>query len=531
MRVGLGILIIIFLLYFSSCLNKQREEKYNVFHYNQPNKITSLDPAFAKSQNNIWACNHIYNGLVKLDDSLNIKPSIAKSWQIDESGLVYTFNLKSNVAFHESECIEDNRVVQASDFVYSLNRIISDDINSPGSWIFSEKVDSINPFLAIDDSTFQIKLREPFLPLMGILTMQYCSVIPEECVKSYGNKFRSNPVGTGPFKFKKWIEDQGLFLLTNHNYFEDVTHNLDGIRTSFIADEKIAFLELKKGNIDFISGIESSFINELLDSDGQLLNSLKGQFKMSKSPYLNMEYFGINMSNEGSPLRNKKFRQALNWAIDRDLMLQTLRNNIGKPANAGFIPRGLPSHNPKIVKGYIFDLIKAKNLLKESGYDVHSDQVITISTSQDYLDLTTFVARQWENIGIKVEIELMESALLREGMRNSDIPFFRASWIADYPEGENFMSMFYSKNPAPPNYTRFSNEEFDLLYEEALLIDEASERYPVYHEMEKILIDEAPVIFLFYDETALIYNHSLKGIRENGINLLNATSIEKDISN
>ncbi|MFT5169237.1 MAG: oligopeptide transport system substrate-binding protein [Saprospiraceae bacterium] len=533
------ILFFFLLSLFLACGDK--EEKANtsertVFRYNQINSITSLDPAFAKSQNNIWAIDHLYNGLVQLDEQLNIKPAIAESWEISADGKVYRFKLREDVYFHDNGAFEEGRgrKVSAKDFVYSFNRIISDEVASPGSWIFKGRVAEIQPFVEIDKNTFELRLITPFRPILGILTMQYCSVVPREAIEKYGKEFRSNPVGTGPFMFKNWLENQSLFLVKNKNYFEKEGDKqlpyLDAVRVNFIGDRKTAYLELMNQKLDFMSGLESSYVDELLTTDGALQPDKKETLQFLKSPFLNTEYLGINLQlgDEKNPLRSKKVRQALNYGFDRNKMLETLRNNVGKAADAGFVPRGLPSFDNSSVKGYAFDPDKARTLLKEAGYP-NGDGLSEISlyTNKDYQDLCTFIARQWEDIGVKVNIEVIESATLRQMMTKGQVQMFRGSWIADYPDAESFFTVFYSKNPAPPNYTRFSNPEFDELYETALEENDDQKRYDLYHQMDRILIDEAPVIFLFYDETALFAEKSIKGLSKNAINLLSLKSVIK----
>jgi len=503
---------------------------YNVFRYNQINHITSLDPAFAKSQNNIWATHHLFDGLVRLDNDLNVKPSIAKKWSISEDGLLYTFVLRDDVHFHDNQCVEASRVVTANDVVYSLSRLLDETVNSPGSWLFSDKVENNDAFKAVNDTIFEMQLNSPFIPMLGILSMQYCSVIPKECVEHYGREFRSHPVGTGPFMFKRWEENQALFLIKNEKYFRAVDNNLDGIKTTFIPDKKIAFLELLNGNLDFVSGLESSFIHDLLSQDGDLLDTKKDVLNYTKASYLNSEYLGINMENqpENSPLRIKEIRQALNLSLDRKLMLTAMRNNVGKPATAGFVPSGLPSFSEEEVEGYKYLPDSARTLIKKAGYGPDNPMPeVELFTNKDYLDLTTFIARQWQEIGVKVRIEVLESSILRDGMRKSSIPFFRASWIADYPDAESFLCMFYSKYPAPPNYTRYSNPEFDKLYEKAIKTDDIEERYKLYHEMDRMLVEDAPVVFLFYDETALFSLKNVEGISDNAVNLLEVEDIIK----
>ncbi|MDG1436035.1 MAG: ABC transporter substrate-binding protein [Saprospiraceae bacterium] len=534
-----SVLLFFFSVLFFACGGNGENNSSNierkVFHYIQHRSVTSLDPAFAKSQANIWAIDHLYNGLVQLDDGLNIQPSIAKSWTISEDGLTYTFNLRDDVFFHDDVAFPNKkgRKVVAEDFVYSFERVLKGSINSPGGWIFKGRVAEKNPFQAIDNQTFMLRLMKPFRPMLGILTMQYCSVVPNEAVEKYGADFRKNPVGTGPFKFKRWLENQSLFLTKNKNYFEKENGQtlpyLDGVRVSFVGDRKTAYLELIAGKTDFMSGLESSFVNELLSSDGELLSKQSEKLTFLKSPFLNSEYLGIRFNGEANnPLVNKKIRQALNYGFDREKMLRTMRNKVGKPANSGFTPIGLPSFSYKKAKGYNFNPDKARQLLSEAGFSNGKGlPTIELLSTKDYEDLCTFIARQWEDIGVKVQIELEESATLREKMKNGQASFFRGSWIADYPDAESFLTVFYGKNPAPPNYTQFKNVAFDAIYEEALNENDDTKRYALYNQMDKILIEEAPVVFLFYDETAWFVKKGISGLSKNAINLLSLKKVKK----
>ena len=509
----------------------------NVFHYNQHISVTSLDPAFAKSQNIIWAVDHLYNGLVSLNQKLEVQMALADSFQISNDGLQYTFYLKKNVKFHDDPCFPNGigRRVKAADVVYSFNRIIDSRVSSPGSWIFKGRIAKDNPFQAVDDHTFVLNLLVPFRPMLGILTMQYCSVVPKEAVDHYGSNFRANPVGTGPFKLKKWVEGQAMFLQKNPDYFKSNANPnaVEAIRISFMPDRKTAYLELMKGKIDYMSGLESSYTNELITREGNLRPTQNERLNFIKGPYLNTEYLGINVQLADSlntPLANKKIRQALNYGIDRKKMLQGLRNGIGRPADAGFIPRGLPAYVPEKVKGYYYSPSKARTLLSEAGFPNGKGlPEITLTTNKDYLDLCTYITRQWQDLGINVNIELEETAILRQKMRRGQVDFFRASWIADYPDGESFLTVFYGKNGAPPNYTHFRNTTFDELYEKALAENNDSLRYELYHKMDRILIDEAPVIFLFYDETALFAGKNISGLQPNGINLLKVDGVGKEL--
>lgn len=518
-----------------SCGQIKNENQKKVFHFNQHNAVTSLDPAFCKSQANIWVVNQLYNSLVQLDDSLNIKPCIAKSWHISNDGLTYEFTLRNDVFFQDDNEVfpkGQHRKCIAADVVYAFNRIISADLSSPGSWVFKGKIDEKNPFSAPNDSTFILKLNKPFRPMLGILTMQYCSIVAKEAVDYWGKDFRAHPVGTGPFYLKNWIQGQALFLKKNELYFEKDKNNialpyLDGIRMSCISERKTAYLELITNKLDYLFGLESSYVNQLVTAKGELQPAQRERFNFNKSPYLNSEYIGFNTQQNNAALMNKKVRQALNYALDRKSMLKALRNSVGVAANAGFVPKGLPSFDPSIVKGYYFDPDKARNLLAEAGYPNGKNMPeINLLTSQDYLDLCTFIAHQWSEIGVNCKIDVMEAATLREMMSKGQAPMFRGSWLADYPDAESFLGVFYSKNPSPPNYTRFNNPTFDKLYESALQENDDKKRYAIYQQMDNLLIEEAPVVFLFYDEIASFSQKKVLNFNNNPINLLSLKSVK-----
>ncbi|MFZ1451608.1 MAG: ABC transporter substrate-binding protein, partial [Ferruginibacter sp.] len=206
--------------YFIACKNHQYPDK-KIFRYNESSGLASLDPAFAKNKQVMWATHQLYNTLIEIDSNLQMKPSLAKRWEISADNLTFTFYLRDGVFFTNDDCFKNiPRKLVAQDVVYSFNRIMDKATASPGAWIFNNRVDSIEPFKAINDTTFQLKLQSPFQSILGILSMQYCSIIPKEAVEKYKTDFRRHPVGTGPFSFVAWEEGQALILKKNENYFE-----------------------------------------------------------------------------------------------------------------------------------------------------------------------------------------------------------------------------------------------------------------------------------------------------------------------
>ncbi len=516
----------------SSCGGGKKQVPKKIFRYNESAGLISLDPAFAKDQAVIWATNQLFNGLVQISNDLEIKPCIAKSWDISEDGLVYTFHLRNDVFFHDHDLFEGGkgRRLVANDVVYSFKRVMNPQTASPGAWIFNDKVDTEQPFLALNDSTFQLKLKAPFRPMLGVLTMQYCSVVPEEIVTHYGKDFRKNPIGTGPFKLKIWEEGVVLTMVKNGNYFEMENGKklpfLDGVKIEFAENKHTAFLNFMSGELDFFSGIDPSFKDDVIDKDGTLKKEYSDKINLYKTPYLNTEYLGVlvdpsNPAMEENPLSDKLVRKAINHGFDRKQMISFMRNNIGTPAVSGFLPKGLPSYHDHAVTGYEYDPELARKLLSDAGYPNGEDMPeVLLFTNPSYVDFCTYIQRQLSEIGVSIELEIVQPGLLRDLMARSEASFFRGSWIADYPDGESYLGMFYSKNPAPPNYTRFSNTKFDSLYEASLNENNDAKRYTMYQEMDRIVIEEAPVIPLFYDEVVRFIRKDVKGLAGNPINLL-----------
>jgi len=515
----------------------EKPEGKTVFRYNESAGISSLDPAFARDQANIWATNQIFNGLVQLDDSLLVKPSLAKYWEVLDSGRTYIFHLRSDVVFHNNACFEDSlgRKMIASDVVYSLKRVLDIRTLSPGAVWLSNLLqkDSMDEYAiqAINDSTINIQLKQAFAPFLGRLSMQYFSVIPHEAVEMYGKDFSRHPVGTGPFYYKLWKEGVKLVLLKNPKYFESdevgQLPHLDAVAISFIIDKQSVFLEFVKGNIDFISGIDPSYKDELLQGDGSLNPKYRDRFKLMSSPYLNTEYLGVIVEDielmKNSPLRLRKIRQAINYSFDRKKMMRYLRNNIGIAGNFGFVPVGMPGFEGGVTKGYDYNPDKALQLLKEAGFpNGEGMPKITLSTTAAYLDICKYIQQQAEQVGIKMEVDVNQAAALRQMIANSKMPFFRGSWIADYADPENYLALFYTPNfcPAGANYTHYSNPKFDQMYELARGETNLQKRLTLYRQMDQMVLDDAPVIVLYYDKVLRFVQKNINYLGINSMNLL-----------
>lgn len=206
-----------------------------------------------------------------------------------------------------------------------------------------------------------------------------------------------------------------------------------------------------------------------------------------------------------------------------------MRNSIGTPAESGFVPTGLPSYNKETVKGFSYDPVKARNLLAEAGFPEGKNlpqlKLLTIPT---YANLASYVANELKQTGIIVKVEVIQKSLLLEQTAKSQAVFFRGSWIADYPDAENYLSVFYSKNPTPPNYTRFKNPLYDELYEKALGETNDSIRYELYRSMDRIIIQDAPVVPLWYDMVIHLVHKNVRNFYPNNLNMLELRRVTKE---
>lgn len=534
---------ILIYVFVSACTSDDQHgnDDRTVFKYNDMSGVNSLDPAAARDFENILAVNQLFNGLVEMNDSLRIKPSIAKSWKISEDGMTYIFYLNSDVTFHDNEYFHGGigRKVTAADFVYSFSRLLDPRISSATTLLTHVNTKKSGGFEAINDSTFAIYLDRSFTPFLGILTMKYFSVIPKEIVEHFGADFRRNPVGTGPFKFKMWNEGSKLVFVKNENYFEFENGNrlpyLDAVSFSFIKDKETSFLEFLQGNVDMVSGIDAINTDEVLTVEGELKEKYKSRYQMQTQPYLKTDYLGFLIDEDmpivkNSPLKIKEIRQAINYGFDRKKMVKYLRKNLGTPATAGFIPPGLPSFDSKKVNGYDYNPDKVKELLFIAGFpDGKGLPEISLATTEQYLELAEYIQSQLAEFGIKIKIDVQKSSVLSDAIANSKLAFFRKSWVCDYPDEENFLSLFYSKNWSPQgfNYTHFSNPQFDILYEKSQSELNDSIRYGYYQQMDQLLIDNAPVVPMYYDQVVRLVQNNISGLTSNAMNLLSLKRVKK----
>jgi peptide/nickel transport system substrate-binding protein len=523
----------------AGCGNRGNEAtQKQVFHLNlSSGNLESTDPAYAKDLYMMWTANMLYNTLVEANEDTGLSPSLAKSWETNEDRLSYTFHLRNDVYFHDAPEFKNGkgRRMTAHDVAYSLNRIIDPAVASYGAWIFNGRVADKDPFLAMDDSTFVLRLKEPFQPMLQILSMKYCSIVPREVVEHWGKDYRAHPCGTGPFKFKYWDEGNVLILHRNEHYWEkDKTGKplpkLDAIQLSFVDSKATEYFLFLQGKLDFVNGLDGSFKDLVLTKKGELKKEFASKFRLEKQVYLNTEYIGFltdttNSIMTGAATKDVLVRQAINYAIDRNKIVTYFRNGIGKPALGGFIPNGLAGHDTTQKFGYTYDPQKSLALLQRAGHPNGKGlKPFSIITPDNWSDIINFVVNQLQEVGIPASTEIMQPNIVKQQMSRSQAVAFRGQWLADYPDAETYLAVFYGKLPAPPNYTRHNNPLFDTWYEESMKLPD-SIRPAVYRQLDSLAMSTAPVIPLFYDEILHFTQNKVSGFRSNAMNLIDLKEV------
>jgi oligopeptide transport system substrate-binding protein len=307
----------------SACSSQNRLQGY--LYYRLNTNPTTLDPALIVDVTGGSLSAKLFNGLVRISDDLGIMPDIAENWSMSKDGLVYAFKLKRNLRF------SNGREVKADDFQYSFQRILDPASKSPNTWVFEKilgadeymkgKADDVKGIMVTDDYTLKIKLKKPFSPFIRLLTMTAAYVVPREEVEKWGPDFSSHPVGTGPFIMREWLPNREIRLEKRDDYF-DVPAKVKGIVYRIIPEDLTAVTEFDIGNIDVFTIPASEYSRYKKDPVKQgLISSIKG---------LNTYYLGLNCSKR--PFNNINLRKAMNYAIDREKILNTIYEKRGRSA-------------------------------------------------------------------------------------------------------------------------------------------------------------------------------------------------------
>lgn len=591
-----GLLLLFTVLCFSGCQNVDKKSPYQIFHYNEDVSVTTLDPAFVKSQSEIWIVSQIYNGLIDLDAQLKAVPSLAQSWELSNGNTTYTFHLRRDAQF----CFVDkagnlsHRMLNAKDVKFSFDRIVNPSMASPGAWIFAGKIDvNLNKaFRVLNDSTFVLQLLKPAASMLSLLTTNFGYILPADFKGIDNSVISRHPAGTGPFFVRRWEEEIKLVMRKNPNYHEvDIRGQklpyLDAVNVTFVKNKQTAFMQFVAGSYDFFNGLEGSFKDELLSSNAQLKPKYARNMSAIITPFLNTEYIGCYLGNlpmQINWLQDIHLRRALLLSVDRTKLVQFFRNGLGDAGWAGFVPPALnqsisadlfgagqiavagqgtgvrhvtgvervtgvrqvtgveqvtgarqvtqarqvtgAGQPPRSGQTFEADWDAAVMEYNKSSYAKQSVKPqILLSTTADYLDMMLFLQETWQRLGVKVKVDIQTGGMLRQLRNEGKLSLFRGSWIADYPDAENFLACFYGPylSPNGPNYTQFRDAEFDALYAEieaGNLTSTQIDRRGKIARANDIIMNQAPVIPLYYDKSIRLIQPWVQGLTNDATNRL-----------
>jgi peptide/nickel transport system substrate-binding protein len=410
-----------------------------------------------------------------------------------------------------------NRVEGAMEFIDEINKATAEN-RVP-------QIHSVSGYIVKDDSTFQIKLKKPFSPFIYYMCLGFVYIVPREAVERYGKDYFQNPVGTGAFIFENWTPDLEINLKRNPDYWrKDMYGNqlpyLEKVKFRFIKDLSQQLLEFKNGNLDESYRIPTELFKAVVNDD-KTLTPEYSKFILQRTPSLTIQFYGF--LTPGKIFNNPLIRQAFNYAVDRDKIIRfVLNGQAAGPAIYGIVPPVMPNYNPKKIKGYSFDLEKAKHLMEQAGYPGGKGFPEVTLFINEGGGRNTQVAEAIQNmlkeIGVNVKLQHLQWAQHLDNVDAGRADFWRLGWIADYPDPENFLNLFYGKNvpdnpndKSPINSFRYKNPKFDELFEKALTINDIGERNKLYEQAEQIAISEAPVLFIFYDEDYRLIQPYVRG--------------------
>ena len=540
----------------TGCGRGQLEEEAapgEMVFYGETSRIRGFDPVKAGDVASSIAASKIYEGLLQyayLDRPYHVEPLLAESMpEISPDGLTYTFKIRRGIYFQDDPCFKatggKGRELVAEDFVYAIKRIADMKNASTGFWAFNDRIvglddwrnrsagpeptdygSDVEGLRAPDPYTLQIELKRPYPQLLWILTMHYAFAIPREAVEFYKTEFVNHPVGTGPFILKTYRQNYRYEFVRNPKWAE--TGRVDTYPLKSASDDGTPLMEDAGKPIPFIDRIVQYIVE---DSTTAWLMFLTGQFESSgvgrdnwdavitperqltpdlrkkgirllSAPTLDLFYIGFNMDD---PVvgRNKKLRQAMTCAFNTDEYIRFYNGRITRPN--GPIPPGVAGYVDR-PSPFPFDLDRAKKLLAEAGYPEGKDPAtgrrlqlaleLGSADNPEFRQAAELFASFMDKIGVVIKPSYNNWPTFLEKMERRQAQLFSLGWVADYPDAENFLQLFYGPNSSPgPNHANYANAEFDRMYEQVREMQDTPERTGIYQQMADIVVEDCPWIF------------------------------------
>ncbi len=479
---------------------------------------TTLDPALISDSTSAFVVFQLFSGLVRLDNELEVQPDLAETWEISEDGRTYTFTLRDDARF------ADGTPITSEDVRYSLERA-SDPRLAPSLPIqtylsdvvgMNEKLmgeaDHISGLRVIDEHTLSLTIDEPRSYFLSKLVHPTTYIVDQQTVEKGGNRWTERPNGSGPFEIEAWQHDQQLVIKRNVNYHHDVAR-LDRVTFLMGALASNSMVQYEQGKID-ITRVSSFTLARVQDSDNPLSKELV------ETPQLSLSYIGMNV--EAPPFDDKNIRQACALLIDRSRLAEVTLNDSVAPAR-GILPPGMPGYNPNLAEPTV-DIERAKQLMRESKYGSIEGLPPIVAYGGGWTTVIQDIAE--EELALPVEIRDFEQfGDYIQLLQQKEIPMYSISWLADYPDPENFLDVLF-RSGSLENYSNYSNPDVDALLDEAATETDEQKRWKLYQEAEQIILDDAPIIPLYHDVEYILVKPYVKGLHMTPMGILDLSTVE-----
>ena len=467
----------------------------------------TLDPAFSTDTYSAILIQQIFDGLVQFDRELNVVPALAVSWKVSSDGLVYTFNLRPDAYFH------NGRQVTANDFVYSFTRILGPKEESSALGFFARlkgasayrkgESDEVAGLRALDAHTLEITINEPFAPFLSVLAMINSKVVAREEVEKWGKEFGHHPVGTGPFRLASWEGNQ-IVLSANPGYYEGRPYLDQVIYTIYAGAQRQKILH------DFLAGrLEEAAV---FGPDREEMAQTQ-VYQFVRKPSLSLQFYGMNCANP--QLKDRRVRQALSWAIDKDKIIREVFKDQFIPAQT-ILPPGMTGYTPENAS-YGYDPERSRALLAEAGYGPSQKKLsltfLSASKSNVAQRELAMVAANLADVGVELQIQYeTDWPTFEAALSGDNLQIYRYNWIADIPDPDNFLNILLGSKSVY-NFMGYSNPRVDSLLSQALVESDIIKRVRLYRQAERMILEDAPMIPFMYWVFEAVFQPYVKGIQ------------------
>lgn len=472
----------------------------------------TLVPILASDSASSEICGMVFNGLVKYDKDIKIEGDLAESWEIREGGLVIIFHLKKGIKWH------DGAPFTARDVEFTYRKLIDPAVKTPYSGDF-ERIKSLE---ILDDHTVKVTYKEPFSPALSSWGMW---IMPEHILRKEDlNKadFSRHPIGTGPYKFKSWNTQESIELVSNHEYFEG-RPCIDRYIYRIIPDEATIFLELQTQGVDSTGLTPLQFTRQ---TDNKFF---KTNYRKFKYPSFGYAYLGYNLKDP--KFKDKAVRQALNYAVNKDEIIDTIFFGLARVATGPFMPDSWAYD--KDVKPTPYEPVKARELLKESGWTDHDGDgwiekdgkefeftLLVNQGNSERLRCAEMIQGYLKDVGIRVKIRVLEwSTMIGEFINKRRFEAVLMGWFLS--RDPDCYDIWHSSKTREGefNFIGYGNVEVDRLLEEGRRTFDEAGRARIYHEVHRLIYDDEPYLFLYYQEALPIVHKRFRNVEVSPIGI------------